>query len=79
MKISRVKKIAATIRKAHSLVDWRQGASRELFTICWLAHVPDWTDELLNLIKTNVYLIFPKSAFLTRFYACGEEVVLKFR
>jgi len=68
LKFSRVKKIAATIRKAHSLVDWRQAASHELFAFCCLRHVADWTDKLLKTHKTMTYQIFPKNAFLVSFY-----------
>jgi len=65
LKFSRVKKIAATIRKAHSLVDWRQAASDELFTICCLRHVVNWTEVLPTYFKTSAYLKFPQSLFLT--------------
>jgi len=67
LKFSRVKKIAATIRKAHSLVDWRQAASDELFTICCLGHVANWTEVLPTYFKTIVYLKFPESVFLSSF------------
>jgi len=67
LKFSRVKKIAATIRKAHSLVDWRQAASDELFTICCLRHVVNWTEVLPTYFKTIGYLKLPESVFATPF------------
>jgi hypothetical protein len=36
-----MQKIAATIRKAKSFVDWRQGKESEKFSICWRVHVPE--------------------------------------